>query len=64
MRPTKLPRFILCAFMASTCLSMTGCGGKGDQRKSGTLVSPIDAVENAGEKAGKAEDAKKISKKK
>lgn len=41
-------------------ISIVGCGGGDpDQRKSGTLVVPLDSVEKAGEAAGKAEDAKK-----
>ncbi|MBI1323509.1 hypothetical protein GC170_10035 [bacterium] len=46
-------------------VNLIGCGGNPDQRKSGTLATPIDFVEKAGEAAGKAEDAaKNISKKK
>lgn len=46
-------------------VNLIGCGGNPDQRKSGTLATPIDFVEKAGEAAGKAEDASKnVSKKK
>ena len=46
-------------------MNLIGCGGNPDQRKSGTLATPIDFVEKAGEAAGKAEDAaKSVSKKK
>jgi|GEM_PF-4675860 len=41
-----------------------GCGGNPDQRKSGTLATPIDFVEQAGEAQGKAEDASKTTAKK
>ena len=55
---------VLFGFVAVMFINMAGCGGKGDQRKSGTLVTPIDVVEKAGEQAGKAEDANKTPKKK
>lgn len=55
---------VLLSFVAVMLINLAGCGGKGDQRKSGTLVTPIDVVEKAGESAGKAEDAKKTPKKK
>lgn len=46
-------------------VNLIGCGGNPDQRKSGTLATPIDFVEKAGEAAGKAEDASKnVTKKK
>ncbi len=39
---------------------LPGCDGEvPDQRKSGTLVVPLDAVEKAGEAQGKGEDVKK-----
>lgn len=55
---------LLCLFMAVMALKVSGCGGQGDQRKSGTLATPIDFVEKAGENQGKAEDAKKATPKK
>jgi len=58
-------RFSVAAlFFAVLALKVTGCGGEGDQRKSGTLATPIDFVEKAGEAQGKAEDASKTAKKK
>ena len=44
--------------------SFAGCGGNSEQRQSGTLATPIDAVEKAGELAGKAADAKQAPAKK
>ena len=44
--------------------SFVGCGGNSEQRQSGTLATPIDAVEKAGELAGKAVDAKQAPAKK
>ncbi|MFM7129126.1 MAG: hypothetical protein ACKO0V_07190 [bacterium] len=55
---------VLCLFIAVLALKVSGCGGEGDQRKSGTLATPIDFVEKAGENQGKAEDAKKATPKK
>ena len=53
------------AVRCSLFVCQIGCGGNPDQRKSGTLATPIDFVEKAGEAAGKAEDASKnVSKKK
>jgi len=61
----KVRRFSVAAlFFAVLALKVTGCGGEGDQRKSGTLATPIDFVEKAGEAQGKAEDANKTAKKK
>lgn len=55
---------VLCLFLAVLALKVSGCGGESDQRKSGTLATPIDFVEKAGENQGKAEDAKKATPKK
>jgi hypothetical protein len=62
--PSLIRSSVLFSFVAVMLFNMAGCGGNGDQRKSGTLVTPIDAVEQAGEQAGKAEDAKKTPKQK
>lgn len=52
---------ILCLVVFLT--SLIGCGGNPDQRKSGTLATPIDFVEKAGESQGKSEDAAKSASK-
>ena len=60
----RMIAFLLAA-PAFSLLSVAGCGGgDAEQRTSGTLVKPLDAVEQAGEQAGKAEDANKKTKKK
>lgn len=66
---TMIKRFdpLACTWLLCLGLSMTssiGCGGNPDQRKSGTLATPIDVVEKAGEDQGKAEDAAKAATKK
>ncbi len=58
---------LTCVKIACLGLFLTngiGCGGNPDQRKSGTLATPIDFVEQAGEAQGKAEDASKSAAKK
>lgn len=57
--PSLIRSSVLFSFVAVMFFNMAGCGGNADQRKSGTLVTPIDIVEKAGEQAGKAEDANK-----
>lgn len=50
------------ALILSSGFVLTGCDGEApDQRKSGTMVVPLDAVEKAGEAQGKNEDAKKAA---
>ena len=55
---------LLLALPALSILSISGCGGETEQRKSGTLVVPLDFVEKAGEVSGKKEDAAKGASKK
>ncbi len=65
MKSYKAVRSIALLVLASLASgSFTGCGGNSEQRQSGTLATPIDAVEKAGELAGKAADAKQAPAKK
>ena len=65
LRRVRIKSVVNFAVGSAMLINLVGCGGNPDQRKSGTLATPIDFVEKAGEAAGKAEDAtKNVSKKK
>lgn len=65
MKSSMTVRTIALIVLASIASgSFVGCGGNSEQRQSGTLATPIDAVEKAGELAGKAADAKQAPAKK
>ena len=65
MKSSMTVRSIALIVLASVVSgSFAGCGGNSEQRQSGTLATPIDAVEKAGELAGKAADAKQAPAKK
>jgi len=44
--------------------ALSGCGGDPDQRKSGTMMKPLESVEKADEAAAKKAEALRKNKKK